>query len=130
MREHSRQEVFQKLSRKEYRTDVDLDALLDELEENNYLSNERFTESFIRYRVSRGQGSVKIINDLRMRGIKESLIILSLQEADIDWFVIATEQYEKKFGKTKAVDFREKAKKMRFLTGRGFASEIVRAVVG
>lgn len=130
MREHSRQEIFQKLSRKEYRTNVDLDALLDDLEENNYLSNERFTESFIRSRVSRGQGSVKIINELRMRGIKESLIVSAMQEADIDWFAIATEQYEKKFGEKKVTDFSEKAKQMRFLTGRGFAGEVVRAVVG
>ena len=130
MREHSRQELYQKLSRKEYVTDVDLEALLDDLEENNYLSDERFAESFIRSRTSRGQGSVKIINELRIRGVKESLIVSAMQEADIDWFALAIEQYEKKFGDNKVSDFSEKAKQMRFLTARGFNAEVVRAVVG
>ncbi|KAG1707541.1 Regulatory protein RecX [Nymphon striatum] len=110
MREHSRQEIYLKLSRKEYVTDVDLDALLDELEENNYLSDERFAESFIRYRASRGQGSVKIINELRLRGVKQSIIISAMQEADIDWFALAIEQYEKKFGAKKIVEFTKREK--------------------
>ena len=33
MREHSRQELYKKLTQKEYSEDVDLDKLLDELEE-------------------------------------------------------------------------------------------------
>lgn len=130
MREHSRQEIRTKLSRKDFVEDVDLGALLDELEQNNYLSDERFTESFIRSRAGRGQGAVKIINDLKMRGVDGSLINAEMLEANIDWFELATEQREKKFGENKPVDFREKARQMRFLSGRGFDSETVRGVVG
>jgi regulatory protein len=130
MREHSRKELFDKLKRKDFSENVDLDALLDELEENNYLNEERFVESYIRCRIARGQGAVKIINDLRQRGITTSLINRAMQEADVDWFVLASEQREKKFGENKPVDFKEKAKQMRFLSSRGFSAEVIRAVVG
>jgi len=130
MREHSRKELFDKLKRKDFSENVDLDALLDELEENNYLNEERFVESYIRSRIARGQGAVKIINDLRQRGITTLLINNAMQEADVDWFVLASEQREKKFGENKPVDFKEKAKQMRFLSSRGFSAEVIRAVVG
>ncbi len=130
MREHSRKELFDKLKRKDFSEGVDLDALLDELEENNYLNEERFVESFIRSRIARGQGELKIINDLRQRGIGASLINSAMQEANIDWFVLALGQREKKFGKNKPAEFKEKAKQMRFLSSRGFSAEIIRAVVG
>jgi len=130
MREHSRKELFDKLKRKDFSENVDLDALLDELEEKNYLNEERFVESYIRSRIARGQGAVKIINDLRQRGITTLLINNAMQEADVDWFVLASEQREKKFGENKPVDFKEKAKQMRFLSSRGFSAEVIRAVVG
>ncbi len=129
MREHSRKELFDKLKRKDFSENVDLEALLDELEENNYLNEERFVESFIRSRIARGQGSVKIRNDLRQRGISTSLINIAMQEARVDWFVLASEQRKKKFGKNKPVDFKEKARQMRFLSSRGFGAEVIRAVV-
>jgi len=130
MREHSRQEIYNKLKTKVVSEGVDLDALLDELEQNNYLNDERFTESFIRSRAGRGQGALKISNELRQRGISTALIAPAMQAANIDWFELASEQREKKFGGNQPKDFKEKARQMRFLSGRGFDSEIVRAVVG
>jgi len=130
MREHSRFEIYNKLSKKDYVEGVDLQALLDELEEKNYINEERFAESFVRYRVSRGQGPFKITNELRRKGIGSSLINRVMQDAEADWFDLATKQLEKKYGNTKSADFKEKAKRMRFLSARGFDAEVVRAVVG
>jgi len=129
MREHSRQELYKKLSQKEFSEDVDLDVLLDELEESDYLNDERFTESFIRYRSSRGQGSHKISNDLRQRGVSNVLINHYLEQADLNWYQLAKEQKEKKFGVQKPIDYKEKARQMRFLSGRGFTTEVIRSVV-
>ncbi len=126
MREHSRLEMYNKLHKKEYAEGVDLHALLDDLEEKDYLNEERFTESFVRCRVLRGQGSEKITNDLRARGIKPSLISNTMQVADVNWFELAEAQREKKFGENKPVNFKEKARQMRFLFGRGFDSEVIR----
>jgi len=56
MREHSRLELHNKLQKKDYADGVDINKLLDELEENDYLNEERFAESYIRHRASRGFG--------------------------------------------------------------------------
>lgn len=129
MREHSRKELYNKLIKKEFSEDVCIDELLDELEENNYLNEERFVESFIRYRSRKGQGSIKIINELKQRGINDKQINTALDESGVDWFEIAKQQREKKFGEQLPVDFKEKARQMRFLFGRGFCSDVIRATV-
>ena len=129
MREHSRQELCQKLQKKEYVEDVDIERLLDELEQKNYLCEERFTESFIRYRASRGQGFNKISSELNKRGIKLSMISRAFESAEVDWYKLAQEQLEKKFGKSNSDDFKEKAKRMRFLSMRGFNSDVIRNIV-
>lgn len=129
MREHSRKELHQKLQKKEYVEGVDIVLLLNELEESNYLCEERFTESFIRYRASRGQGSMKITSELNNRGITTLMISRALAVAEVDWFKIAKDQLEKKFGKSKSNDYKEKAKRMRFLSMRGFTSDVIRSIV-
>ncbi len=129
MREHSRQEIYKKLSRKEFSEGVDINLLLDELEENNYLNEQRFTESFIRSRAQRGQGLLKINNELRQRGINSELINQALNILDIDWYELASEQRKKKFGDSLPEDYKEKTRQMRFLSGRGFDSEIIRSII-
>ncbi len=128
MREHSRQEIYNKLSHKDFSDGVDINALLDELEEKNYLNDNRFTECFIRSRSQRGQGVNKITNDLRQRGITPQLISRALNESNIDWYEMANKQREKKFGKSKPINYKEKARQMRFLFNRGFDAEIIRSV--
>ena len=129
MREHSRLEIYNKLQKKEYVEGVDIEKLLNELEESNYLNEERFTESFIRYRASRGQGQLKIMSELYSRGIKKSLTDESMRNSEVNWFDLAIEQMEKKFGKTKSIDYKEKTKRMRFLSSRGFTGEIIHTIV-
>ena len=130
MREHSRHELRNKLKQKEFSIDVDLDKLLDELESSDYLSDKRFTESFIRYRVTRGQGKVKIANELKHRGVSGFLINTALKESDTDWYALAQQIRERKFGKSVPEDYKTKAKQMRFLSSRGFDSEMIRYAIG
>jgi len=130
MREHSRQELRNKLTKKDYVEGVDLDKLLDELESSDYQSDQRFAESFIRTRVSRGQGKVKILNELKQRGVCASLINHSIQESNINWLDLAGKIRERKFGGSTPVDYKEKTKQMRFLSSRGFDSEMIRHAVG
>ncbi len=129
MREHSRYELKNKLLKKEYVEGVDLDKLLDELEGSDYLSDKRFAESFIRARVSRGQGKIKILNELKQRGVDAALVGISMQKADVDWFELARQIRERKFGEYSPLDYKQKVKQMRFLSGRGFDSEMIRYAV-
>jgi len=129
MREHSRKELLNKLQKKEYAKDVDINKLLSELEEHNYLNEERFVESYIRYRSSRGFGCARITQELQNRGIQTSMINNAMKVSEIDWYQIAKEQQQKKFGLIKSKDFKEKSKRMRFLSTKGFSTDIIKSVV-
>ena len=59
-------ELQRKLSRRSDLADIDFDKLCDELVANGWLNHSRFVESFIRARRIRGQGPVKIINELKL----------------------------------------------------------------
>ena len=124
-REHSRLELINKLSKKPFSKDVDLPSLCNSLEASNYLSDERFAEMFVRSRVSRGQGEMKISYELRQRGVKEVFIEAALLEEGADWLVLAREQREKRFGVEIPKDFKERARQSRFLAGRGFSGEVI-----
>lgn len=127
-REHSRRELENKLGNKPCAESIDLNALLDELENSGYLSDQRFSEMFVRYRISRGQGPQKIQYELSQRGVMPSLVEESMQLADVDWFELAKEQREKRFGVEFPKDYKEQAKQSRFLAGRGFFSDTIHMI--
>ncbi|BBB25123.1 regulatory protein RecX [Amphritea japonica] len=121
-REHSRKELKEKLiARSEL---IDLDIVLDELIERGYQSDQRFTESFIRMRASQGQGLIKIRFELQRKGVNSELIASAFEAAEIDWFELAADRYKRKYkAALLANDYKERAKRMRFMSQRGFNSE-------
>jgi regulatory protein len=135
-REHSRQELFQKLQQKACITSDDsvFHAVLDRLQCEGYQSDQRFAESFIRSRVSRGQGQRKIHYDLQRCGIDNTFSQAVLQQVEqtlaIDWLALAEQQRAKRFGENLPETFKERQKQARFLQGRGFEYEIIQAVFG
>jgi regulatory protein len=126
-REYSRKELSSKLADKECSS---IGKLLDELENTGYQSDYRFTESFVRGRLSRGQGIKKIAYDIKQRGIENAMLNDVLAELEVDWLTLAIQQREKRFGQVLPTDFKEKMKQSRFLMGRGFDHETIQAVFG
>ena len=112
-REHSRLELFQKLQTKGFDVDVVNDSI-SKLVEQNYQSDERFSEEFIQMRFNQGKGPVKIASELKMRGIN------TFDLSVFDWFQLAKEIRQRKFGDLSSLDFKETAKQKRFLQSRGF----------
>ena len=112
-REHSRLELFQKLQVKGFDVDIINDSI-SKLVKQNYQSDERFAEDFILMRFNQGKGPVKIASELKMRGI--NTFDLSL----FDWFKLAKEIRQKKFGNQSTLNYKEIAKQKRFLQSRGF----------
>ncbi|MCE3603561.1 recombination regulator RecX [Massilia sp. P8910] len=126
MREHSRLELGRKLARYAEEGD-DVDALLDFLEKNNWLSQERFSESLIHRRSARF-GNSRIMAELQSHGVKgEALQELKAGLADSE-MARACEVWQRKFG-TVASDPAERNKQMRFLMQRGFSQRAVRAAM-
>ena len=128
VREHSVREMYDKLAAKtenvEHVTEV-IDLLVDK----KYLSDERFTEAYVRARGNRGFGPMKIRSELINKGISSNLIAENLDESSGEWLVSAERQYQKKFGEGVVVDYKEWSKRARFLQSRGFSSQHIQSVI-
>ncbi|NHZ62296.1 recombination regulator RecX [Massilia genomosp. 1] len=126
MREHSRLELGRKLARHAEEGD-DVEALLDFLEKNNWLSQERFSESLIHRRSARF-GNSRIMAELQSHGVRgEALQELKAGLVDSE-MARAREVWERKYG-TVASDPAERNKQMRFLMQRGFSQRAVKAAM-
>ena len=112
-RDHSRLELFQKLQAKGFDVDVVNDSI-SKLVDQNYQSDDRFSEEFIQMRFNQGKGPVKIASELKIRGIN------TFDLSVFDWFQLAKEIRQRKFGDLSSLDFKETAKQKRFLQSRGF----------
>ena len=125
-REHSRLELERKLATRGFAEDVIAPAL-DALEHSGVLVATRFTESFIRSRVAKGQGPARIRAELAERGVGDAAELL--RGGDVDWLAAARAVRRKRFGAEPPRDFRERAKQARFLQYRGFTADQVRAAL-
>jgi SOS response regulatory protein OraA/RecX len=116
-REHSRAELSRKLTPHLGEGDS-LDTLLDALEREGWLSNERFVESVVHRRGSR-LGTNRIVHELKRNGIDETLIQDAGAELNKTELTRAREVWSKKFGDL-PITPAERAKQARFLATRGF----------
>jgi len=112
-REHSQLELSNKLHLKGF-DDIDIKHSIDLLIKENYQSDSRFSEVFILMRYNQGKGPVIISSELKKRGIE------SFDLSIFDWFNLAKEVREKKFGKNLPSEYKTQAKQKRFLKSRGF----------
>lgn len=130
-REHSCHELRQKLAAKF--PEADFEAVLQRLQSLNYQSDQRFAEVFARSRVQRGQGPLRIRQELQVRGVSSSLIqdCMTQMEQELDWFELAAEQLRRKFrtpineALTRNLQHKERARRQRHLAYRGFSSDAI-----
>jgi len=122
-REHLRAELKTKLSRR-FGPEAELEPVLDQLEHDKLLSDERFVASYLRYRASSGYGPARIEQELRQKGAPSGLVAEAMAESDTDWRGLAREVRLKKFGDEAPTDFKAKSRQLRFLQYRGFSSEL------
>jgi len=116
-REYSVFELTQRILRK-WPGSVDVDELVDALVNENLVSDDRFAESFVRFRAQRFQGPLKIKADLRSRGVSDVLIERELGANSGNWSELAAQWLSRQVsGK---LDFAGKQKYYRRLTSRGF----------
>ena len=118
-REHSVLEIRRKLEQRKY-AEEDVSRAIEQLQANNLLSEERFTESYINMRKHRGYGPLRIEQELRERGVTQDVIDVFLEKNDEEWKLIMDQQYSKKYANKPAEDYAEKAKRAQYLQRRGF----------
>ena len=128
-REHSRAELRGKLVGRGFENDS-VEELLQGLEDQDLLSDERFAMSLIASRAETGYGPKRIDLELRNRGVSEELARESLAKAEVDWEERVTDQVARKFGSDPAQTFPEWARRARYLERRGFGQDAIRLAIG
>ena len=119
-REHSCRELRQKLQARSFDPQT-IDEVLAALQADNLLSNDRFTESYVRAKALKGIGPVRLRQELRQHDIDDETIGRYL--SDPQWLRLAAQARQKRFGPALPESFEERARQMRFLQYRGFDSE-------
>jgi regulatory protein len=126
MREHSRIELGRKLSRYAEEGD-DVEALLDFLEKNNWLSQERFAESLVHRRAGR-YGNSRVLAELQQHGLKGEELDELKSGLKASETARAREVWRRKFNRVPQ-DAEERSKQMRFLMARGFSQGAIRSAL-
>ncbi len=124
-REHSRVELVRKLG-PHAESEAQLHSVLDELEARGFLSAERFAESVVHRKAAR-YGTARLKAELAQHRLPEALtkdLTRTLRESEVDraWAL-----WVRRFGQCPRSP-EEKARQMRHLAGRGFASDAIRQV--
>lgn len=129
-REHSAHELSLKLQQRGLPADA-VTGTIEALKAEKLLSETRFVEQFVRSRIERGDGPLKIRAELAQRGADAGLAEQELESQAPDWAGTAERVRRKRFGPDIPEDFKERARQARFLQGRGFGmADIRRALKG
>ena len=123
-REHSEQELRQKLKSREYRDEA-IDEVVLGLQHDGLQSDERFTESYVNHRFNAGVGPLKIRYELRQKGVSDRLVDEFLEPLSDQWDELMTRQRVRKYGVSIPDDYPSRMKQARFLQNRGFSPESV-----
>lgn len=124
-REHSRRELKDKLAARGLE-DAEIDAALVTLDDKGFQSDRRFADMLARSRIAQGHGPIRILAELRLRGIDAGTAQDALDEQDADWSALAGALCQRRF-RGRAVDHAEKVRRANFLARRGFPAAIARA---
>jgi regulatory protein len=127
-REHSRRELTRKLGTRGFPDEV-VSPVLDELEQSGALADARFTDTFVRSRVAKGQGPQRIRSELAQRGIGDADADVVLRGSEVDWLETIRAVRRKRFGPELPHEYAERARQARFLQYRGFDSAQIRAAL-
>lgn len=127
-REHSRKQLFDKLSQRGFEAE-EINQAVDYLQLENLLNDERFAESYLNMRVQKGYGPLRIRQELSIKGISSDIIEKTMVNLSGEWTELMKQQREKKFGVEIPSDYREKMKQARFLQNRGFSVESVMRIL-
>ncbi|HYS62740.1 MAG TPA: recombination regulator RecX [Paraburkholderia sp.] len=121
-REYSRAELARKLKPFVEETDS-LDAVLDSLETENWLSDSRFAESLVHRRSSR-LGASRIVGELKQHAVDPALVEEASAQLRETELARAQAVWRKKFGRLPETPT-ERAKQARFLASRGFSGATI-----
>ena len=128
--------AYQERSQHEIRTKLyewglhqrDVETIISELIESNFLNEERFAVAFTlgKFRI-KGWGKIKIKQGLKFKQVPEKLIQKSLQKIDNDDYIHKLKQIlDKKSPLVKEKDpYKRRYKLMQYAASRGFEKDLI-----
>lgn len=119
-REYTIEELRHKLLQRGADSEI-TGQVISDLADENLVSDQRFTEMYVRMRIRRLFGPMKIRGELRSRGISDKLINDVMPNGEETWFDAAMQWVCKRC--KGELDYAEKAKIYRSLMNRGFTHE-------
>ena len=103
-------------------------AVVADFAARGYLNDGRYAEKYLGYAARTGHGPVRIVRDLRERGVSNEAIALALDHGP-DWRALCEELRQRRFGPAAPASWAEKGRQARFLQYRGFSSDHMRLAV-
>jgi|TARA_B100000959_G_scaffold2749_2_gene3073 regulatory protein len=129
MREHSKQELLEKLLRKNFDLKT-IHECLNEFSKKDLQSDVRFTESYARVKFNSKKGPVFIRASLQIKGVSKDIIDNALSiYSDDDWEKNAKLALNKKYSIDKNNANLPTVKLRLFLQNRGFPFKIIEKAV-
>lgn len=126
-REHSAAELKSKLQRRGHDIGIAADVV-GALAERGWQSDARYAEMLARNRAEQGYGPLRIEAELEAARVPREEIAATLDAAGTDWTAQARALQLRRFGAPPATAA-EWQKQYRYLAGRGFESEQIRAAL-
>lgn len=126
-REHSALQLKRKLESRGY-DESTVEQTVSDLAERGWQSDSRYAEMLVRSRISQGYGRLYIEGELHVAGVPDAEASAALEAAECDWTQLAADVHARKFGAAPA-NMAERHKQYRYLAGRGFSSEQIRAAM-
>ncbi len=103
---------------------------MEDLTADRLLDDARYAASLVRMLAGRGQGPMRVRQELAAAALSAELIESTLAEAGQDWAAQAREVRRRKFGQELPSDWPERARQMRFLQYRGFSKDHIASALG
>lgn len=125
-REHSRRELLDKLALRGFERD-EAAPVIDQLAEQNWQNDDRYAECYVRDRIAKGYGPIRIAYELQQRGVSDADLDAQAEEHG-GWQNLALDVYLRKYDEEKSLTPNEWAKRSRFLQQRGFSGEMIKRV--
>ncbi|MDQ5849236.1 MAG: recombination regulator RecX [Pseudomonadota bacterium] len=122
-REHSRAELARKLAPHAESAEA-LDGLILELQQKKQLSDARYAEARA-HQLARKYGPARILQDLQSKGIAAEIA----ESVPVDNEMERARAIIARKYRTSATTREERAKRARFLQGRGFSGDVIRRLV-
>lgn len=126
-REYSRLELRRKLL-PQAQDPVELERVLDDLEREQWLSDDRFARALVHRKAAR-QGTARIVQELRRHGLPDDRLDAMRTQLQGTELERAREVWRKKFSSPPG-DAREYTRQYRFLASRGFSADCLRRILG